>query len=613
LEDLLNPTSIDQRLERQIRRLDNRLAGLQAVNRRFSWYRLGVILLGGVMTWAAATYLGTWWGWFAFLGSVGIFSIVVAFHRRLDGWFERFDIWRQIRADQLARLRLDWGKLKEPSLGEKWKRNPLDIDLDLTGPRSLHHLISTAVSYEGGLRLANWLVEATPDTQRIYQRQQLVSELSSMRRFRDRMTLNLRLVSKEQLRGDELLGWLSEDYPSERLRWLLPLSCILALVNIILFVANNYGAIPAYWLISLTLYLGLYFSNFSMTAPFLEAVVRLDKELDKFRIVIEYLETCPISDKEVLNEVCRPFRNPDLPPSKLMRRVKWVTAAVGLRMNPIMGFLLNALLPWDFGCAALAGSYRRQAADAFPGWLEAWYELDAAISLAGFADLHPEYHFPEIDPQAAPVFEAKALGHPLLPSGQKVRNDFTVGELGEIVVITGSNMAGKSTFIKTLGINLCLGYAGGPVDASYLRSKPFRLHTCIRISDSIADGFSYFYSEVRCLKRLLETLQAETETPLLYLIDEIFRGTNNRERLIGSRAYISALIGKRGIGFLATHDLELASLADENPNVHNFHFRDQVQDGVLVFDFKIRSGPSPTTNALKIMQLEGLPVAEVSK
>jgi hypothetical protein len=609
----MNLQPMEHKLERQVRRLDLLLVDLQAINRRFSWYRLGVILLGGAATWAAVTYLGSRWGWWVFAGAVSAFFIVVAFHRRLDGWIERFSIWREMRAEQLARLNLDWGKITEPVLGEKWKRNSLDIDLDLTGPRSLHHLISTAVSYEGGLRLADWLVNAIPDEQRIRQRQGLVRELASMARFRNRMILNLRLVSKEQLRGDELLAWLSEDYPGERLRWLLPLSSLLAVVNVILFLANIYGVLPAYWLISFTLYLGLYFFNFSITAPFLEAVIRLDKELGKFKILIEYLETCPIKDAPALNEICGPFRDPDLLPSNLMRKVKWATAAVGLRMNPIVGFLLNVVLPWDFGCAALAGSYRKQAADVLPGWLETWYELDAAVSLAGFADLHPEYTFPEIDAQSRPVFEAQAMGHPLLPSGQKVRNDFTVGELGEIIVVTGSNMAGKSTFIKTVGINLCLAYAGGPVDSSYLRSVPFRLHTCIRISDSITDGFSYFYSEVRCLKRLLEDLQTREDNPLLYLIDEIFRGTNNRERLIGSRAYISALIGKGGVGFLATHDLELASLANKSPQVQNFHFRDHVQDGKLVFDFKIRPGPSPTTNALKIMQLEGLPVDDVAE
>jgi DNA mismatch repair ATPase MutS len=169
-------------------------------------------------------------------------------------------------------------------------------------------------------------------------------------------------------------------------------------------------------------------------------------------------------------------------------------------------------------------------------------------------------------------------------------------------------MAGKSTFIKTIGINLCLAYAGGPVNAQSLQLTPFRLHTCIRISDSIVDGFSYFYAEVKCLKYLLDKLNDKHPLPMLYLIDEIFRGTNNRERIIGSQAYIKELISKRGVGFLATHDLELASLADTSPQVSNFHFRDQVQDGKLVFDYKIRVGPCPTTNALKIMQMEGLPI-----
>jgi DNA mismatch repair ATPase MutS len=169
-------------------------------------------------------------------------------------------------------------------------------------------------------------------------------------------------------------------------------------------------------------------------------------------------------------------------------------------------------------------------------------------------------------------------------------------------------MAGKSTFIKTVGTNLCLGYAGAPVCAERWLSVPFRLHTCIRITDSIVDGFSYFYAEVKCLKALLNALESDDPLPLLYLIDEIFRGTNNRERLLGSRAFIRALVGKEGIGLLATHDLELAGLADRYAQLQNYHFKDAVADGRLVFDYRIHPGPSPTTNALRIMQMEGLPV-----
>jgi DNA mismatch repair ATPase MutS len=204
---------------------------------------------------------------------------------------------------------------------------------------------------------------------------------------------------------------------------------------------------------------------------------------------------------------------------------------------------------------------------------------------------------------------AHQMGHPLLPADRKVCNDLQIEALGDLLIITGSNMAGKSTFIRTVGINLCLAYAGAPVDAAALQTVPFRLYTCIRISDSLGDGFSYFYAEVKRLKGLLDSLQPNPSgLPLLYLVDEIFRGTNNRERLIGSRAYVKALIGAAGVGLIATHDLDLAQLADNHPQARNLHFRDEVAGEKLTFDYRLRPGPSPTTNALKIMEMEGLPV-----
>jgi DNA mismatch repair ATPase MutS len=163
--------------------------------------------------------------------------------------------------------------------------------------------------------------------------------------------------------------------------------------------------------------------------------------------------------------------------------------------------------------------------------------------------------------------------------------------------------------VRTLGVNLCLAYAGAPVDALRFESRPFRLYTCIRINDSLGDGFSYFYAEVRRLKGLLEALRDPAASlPLLYLIDEIFRGTNNRERLIGSQAFVRALIGQPGVGLIATHDLELAALAQEHAQAKNVHFSDQVLEGRLAFDYKLRPGVSPTTNALRIMAMEGLPI-----
>lgn len=205
------------------------------------------------------------------------------------------------------------------------------------------------------------------------------------------------------------------------------------------------------------------------------------------------------------------------------------------------------------------------------------------------------------------TFAAAALGHPLIAHEQRVCNDFQM-DTASVTMLTGSNMSGKSSFLRTLGVNLVLANAGAVVNASSLHTSLFRIYSCIKVSDSLAEGYSYFYAEVRRLKALLDALDKTDALPLFFLIDEIFKGTNNRERLLGSEAYIHALAqaGEHGTGAISTHDLELASLS----GLSNFHFADQVRDGQLTFDYKLRPGVSPTTNALRIMRLAGLPVGD---
>ncbi len=282
-------------------------------------------------------------------------------------------------------------------------------------------------------------------------------------------------------------------------------------------------------------------------------------------------------------------------------------------MNFVLRGILNAVMPWDFFLVNRINKMKSVLAGDLPTWLEVLTELEASVSLANFAYLSPEYTFPAIvtsHDQSSVTFETTDLGHPLIRDGQRVGNDFSFRDVGEIVLITGSNMSGKSTFLKTIGINLCLAFAGGPVNARRLRTSLFRLYSCIKINDSVTDGFSFFYAEVRRLKGLLNELKREHQVPVLFLIDEIFKGTNNRERLIGSRSYIQSLAGQHGLGAVSTHDLELTHLSDKIPGLANYHFKEEVQNGEMVFDFKLREGPCPTTNALKIMRMEGLPVEE---
>ena len=179
-----------------------------------------------------------------------------------------------------------------------------------------------------------------------------------------------------------------------------------------------------------------------------------------------------------------------------------------------------------------------------------------------------------------------------------------------MLLVTGSNMSGKSTYLRTVGINLCLAQAGGPVCATTFSWSWLRLYCCIRVTDALDEGLSYFYAEVKRLKVILDAVHSITSQPVLFLIDEIYRGTNNRERLAGSEAFVQVLQKSRALGMISTHDLELTRLAGTNGHIRNAHFQESVEDGALHFDYQLRPGPCPTTNALRIMAQEGLPVPE---
>jgi hypothetical protein len=372
------------------------------------------------------------------------------------------------------------------------------------------------------------------------------------------------------------------------------------------------GLIAPIWQITFLLYLGLILAKSRTTGEVFEEAATLEDALRQLGAAFGWLERYSYHHTPHLKTLCAPFVDERHRPSTYLARITRVVAAMGVRGNPIAWFALNALMPWDFIFTHRLNRHKAQLAQHAPTWMEIWFDLEALSSLANLAYLNPSYTFPDFltgeHSELSFVFFAQRLGHPLIPDDEKVCNDFTTAELGGVTIITGSNMAGKSVFLKTVGANLALAYAGGPVNARSLTTSLFRLFTSIQVTDSVTDGISYFYAEVKRLKTLLSELEGDHSLPLFFFIDEIFRGTNNRERLLGSRAYIRTLVDKHGVGLIATHDLELTKLADQIPQIRNYHFRDAVADGRMVFDYTLRTGPCPTTNALKIMEMEGLPV-----
>jgi hypothetical protein len=603
-------------LYRQGRRLDRRLVGLHRTSYRYSWIRIVVLVSGLLVTGLALLFAGGWLAGGCAAATSLLFGIVVYYHRRLDESIARHQGWREIKAAHSARASLDWEQIRAAFPHQPQPGHPFESDLDLIGPRSLHQLLDTAVSYEGSQRLREWLTATAPDAQEIAQRQRRVRELTPRTLFRDRLTLHATLAAgaKRTWRASQLTSWLEDQKPETSLRRWLVLSAMLAVLNAALVIAHQLGLMPPWWRISWVVYLGIWLAGARAAGAAAEEALALQGALGQLRAVFRHLETYPYRGTPHLRALCEPFLDHAHRPSRYLARITRVVAAVGLGQNPLIRFALNAVVPWDFYVAYRLSCYKSELAERAPAWMHAWFELEALSSLANLAYLNPGYAFPDLIPatdRAQPfVFQAEGLGHPLLTDGERVCNDLLVPELGWVAIITGSNMAGKSVFLKTVGVNLVLAYAGGPVNAARLETVLLRLFTSMRVADSVTDGISYFYAEVKRLKALLAALEGDHELPLLFCIDEIFRGTNNRERLIGSRAYVRALAGKHGVGLIATHDLELTNLADGIPWVQNYHFRDRVEGDRLVFDYRVRPGPCPTTNALQIMQAEGLPTGK---
>ena len=601
-------------LERQIERVTQRLYALNTQSSSFWPIKLGLIFIGTFVTIGVFGVIH-WLGIICALLGIALFFVINRRHRKTDESLVRHRVWLQLKNTQLARIRLDWSNIPAVQPRDEHADHPFDTDLDITGERSLHQLINTCVSFEGAELLRDWLLETEPDPYAIRFRQAIIQELVSLSGFRGKLALNSLYVTRyiaEPWTSDKLLDWLQEQKDMPGTRTTLLVHSILTVLTLILIACYVFLHIsPIFCIVSLLCSVGWFVSRRGEQKNIFQDSSYMQQSFGQLRVIFEYLEKYPYGQHQHLRELCEPFFDKtEIQPSFLLRQLRRLAQMASITSSGEGSLFVNALLPWNAYIAYQLNKYKAQAAESIPVWLDIWFELEGLCSLANFAYLNPDYTMPGITFNSSSVhFRANGISHPLLQDEVKVSNDITFAHVGEMLLITGSNMAGKSTFLRTMGINLCLAFAGTVVNARNLQTSLFEVYAAIKVSDSVTDGYSYFYAEVRRLKALLTRLEQQHEYPLFFLIDEIFKGTNNRERLIGSEAYIHALADKNCIGAVSTHDLELVRLSEELPGIRNYHFQEQVVDGRMTFDYKLRKGPSPTTNALKIMELEGLPVS----
>ena len=610
----VTPVTKAHSLTRLVAKLDRVIALATAASSSFTRWRLILFIVGAICT--VALYKMGWYqaGNGAVTAFVVLFLIVAGYHNRLESRVHRLRLWKQIKVVHLARLRLDWHHIPaRPSSAPE--HHPYAKDLDLVGPHSLLHLLDTTVSSHGQTRLVAWLLEQQPGPDQWLLRRRLVQELIPRSLFRDRLGLEAQLIGEQEINGRRLEAVLNHAVGFPHLTTVLAIQTLLAAATIGLGLGALLDWLPNYWMWSFAAYALLYFWT-DQGEELLEHAVGVHFELEKLGAVLGFVERHARSSHTALADLWAPLLAPGLNPPQLVRQAARTLHAISVKAHPVIHLIANAFCPWDLWFTYRLQRIQAQVAAHLPTWMDRLAEVEAASALATFAALHPSYRWP--DPLTTDTrrngaqarLSAKGLAHPLIPETHRVPNDLTLETLGAVLLVTGSNMSGKSTFLRTLGINLCLAQSGAPVCASQFEWTWMRLATCIRVDDSLEAGLSFFYAEVKRLKSLLDATTDRAQPPVLFLIDEIFKGTNNRERLIGSRSYISALSQGNGFGLVTTHDLELTDLDKTVPGLRNAHFQETVEAGSLQFDYTLRSGPCPTTNALRIMELEGLPVPQ---
>ena len=541
---------------------------------------------------------------------------LIGYHERVQYVLKITNTRRDIYRQQLARLRRDWSQVSLTTVGVPETHRGTAVDLDLFGDGSLWHLVNLAYTSMGKSTLRDWLLNPAPPAE-IKDRQQAVARLAPMNSFREETILHGRML-RASAGIPDFIEWATGPAWLKQRAWLKWSICGLTLAMLLLPLAIVLGWLAPEWVLLL---FGLLAVNILINVVWAGAIHELFNRINAgkydmlhytalFQAVVNLPDDCPrlatlknqmLHDKVVFR---RTFR-------KLQRIMKLADG----RRSALFGLpyvMAQILWFWDFHMLALLERWQARFGHDVKHWFAAVGELEALLSIATLARDNPTWCFAQVDAEHQ-TLSAVAIGHPLLPSETCVRNDVSVGPAGTLLLVTGSNMSGKSTLLRSLGVNTVLALAGAPVCAEQFKLPPVELATSMRITDSLNSGVSFFMAELRRLKSIVEQakqLESTSGPPLFYLLDEILQGTNTAERHIAVTRVIGHLLKRHTIGAVSTHDLELADADELKDSCQTVHFRETINSGVsgetMSFDYKLRPGIASTTNALQLLKIVGL-------
>ncbi|TWU23373.1 DNA mismatch repair protein MutS [Novipirellula galeiformis] len=598
-----------------------------------------VLFLFAIVFWVVGYYgdivIARPLGWAAFVGFIAAVILNEPVRDRLDALRRERAVFRRL----VARIERDWDRLATASLSRQLSEVPLPVgqrdaaaDLDLLGRASLFHLVSMTATTPGIRTLASWLTGPAISSEAV-ERTRAIETLAPLREERLRFYVTARKVAESSGDPDRFTTWATGPRWLASRKWLSSwanLSALLAVSFLLAMLVGFTALESATWFrVGLLGLLGVGVINVALTGVVLgpaHAIFSIAMAsrgaVDDYRDLFAAAESLPTDNVSASTKHLQAIRETlvagDRSAAEGMRALQKVAAAGSMRQSAATFLLylpLQAFALWDVRVLKRLEQWQETYSDVVADWFESLGQFESLMSLAALRDEYPSWTTPQWkDGRTDRSVEAIGIGHPLLRDDARVRNDVTVGPPGTLLLVTGSNMSGKSTMLRSIGLNVALAGTGAPVCAEQFSLPSIELATSIRVSDNLSEGVSFYMAELHRLKQVVDharRLADQDDRVLLFLLDEILQGTNSRERQIAVVQVLRHLVALESVGAISTHDLELADEPELNSIAHTVHFRETITTGddgndTMTFDYQMRQGVSPTTNALRLLEMVGL-------
>lgn len=529
-----------------------------------------------------------------------VFGVVVNRHNRIK---RRHQIAKNLQHINEAELKRLQGDLKAFEDGSSYltPEHPFAKDIDVFGRNSLFQLVNRANTPSGKATVAHWLTQAGSITE-IRERQTAVKELTDQLAWRQNFEAFGLSNATQEAEVERILQWISEPNKLKYDKLARIFAYALPAVIITLIALNIFTDLSYYYTVAVALINSLVLKKYAfMVTDITQSTAKGYQVLKAYGDLIAVIEQSAFQSN-YLKQQQAVFNSGHFSASRSILQLQRILDFLNGRGN-MFYVILNVLFLFDIHLLLMAERWKRAKYANVNQWFTRIGIFEATNSLAGLAYAEQDFVFPQLTEKPF-VLKTTALGHPLIDKNERVSNDFEMQGAGQVALVTGSNMSGKSTFLRTIGVNITLAYAGAPVCASAMELSIMQLFTSMRTEDNLEEHISSFYAELKRIKQLLGTI--DSGKPVLYMLDEILKGTNSNDRHAGAEALIRQLSKKQAMGFVSTHDLALGKLSDELTNLKNYSFNSEIVDDKIIFNYKLEDGLCHSFNASKLMEQIGI-------